>query len=118
MKDSSVLLIDCPDRKGLVARVSGLLYQWGANILHSDQHQHQDHDLGLFFTLREQDRRLRVRIRAGGELQSHRGVGDNRSSRQRVKSGSLACVESSLIAKAARPITIDATTALTSGRMR
>jgi formyltetrahydrofolate deformylase len=47
MKDSAVLLIDCPDRKGLVARVSGLLYQWGANILHADQHQ--DHDLGLFF---------------------------------------------------------------------
>jgi formyltetrahydrofolate deformylase len=47
MKDSSVLLIDCPDRKGLVARVSGLLYERGANILHADQHQ--DHELGLFF---------------------------------------------------------------------
>jgi formyltetrahydrofolate deformylase len=47
MKDSAVLLIDCPDRKGLVARVSTLLYEWGANILHADQHQ--DHDLGLFF---------------------------------------------------------------------
>lgn len=47
MKDSAVLLIDCPDRKGLVARVSGLLYELGANILHADQHQ--DHDLGLFF---------------------------------------------------------------------
>jgi formyltetrahydrofolate deformylase len=47
MKDSAVLLIDCPDQKGLVARVSSLLYQWGANILHADQHQ--DHELGLFF---------------------------------------------------------------------
>ena len=47
MPDSAVLLIDCPDRKGLVARVAGLLYEWGANILHADQHQ--DHDLGLFF---------------------------------------------------------------------
>jgi formyltetrahydrofolate deformylase len=47
MKDSAVLLIDCPDRKGLVARVSGLLYERGANILHADQHE--DHDLGLFF---------------------------------------------------------------------
>ena len=47
MKDSAVLLIDCPDRKGLVARVSSLLYEWGANILHADQHQ--DHDLCLFF---------------------------------------------------------------------
>ena len=47
MKNSAVLLIDCPDQKGLVARVSGLLYEQGANILHADQHQ--DHDLGLFF---------------------------------------------------------------------
>lgn len=47
MKDSAVLLIDCPDRKGLVARVAGLLYERGANILHADQHI--DHDLGLFF---------------------------------------------------------------------
>jgi formyltetrahydrofolate deformylase len=47
MKDSAVLLIDCPDQKGLIARVSSLLYQRGANILHADQHQ--DHDLGLFF---------------------------------------------------------------------
>lgn len=47
MKDSAVLLIDCPDRKGLVARVSGLLFEHGANILHADQHQ--DHDLNMFF---------------------------------------------------------------------
>jgi formyltetrahydrofolate deformylase len=47
MRDSAVLLIDCPDRKGLVARVAGLLYERGANILHADQHQ--DHELGLFF---------------------------------------------------------------------
>jgi formyltetrahydrofolate deformylase len=47
MKDTAVLLIDCPDRKGLVARVSGLLYERGANILHADQHV--DHAMGLFF---------------------------------------------------------------------
>jgi len=47
MKDTAVLLIHCPDRKGLVARVAGLLYDHGANILHADQHQ--DHDLGMFF---------------------------------------------------------------------
>ena len=47
MKETAVLLIDCPDRKGLVARVASLLYQRGANILHADQHQ--DHELGLFF---------------------------------------------------------------------
>jgi formyltetrahydrofolate deformylase len=47
MNDSAVLLIDCPDRRGLVARVSTLLYEHGANILHADQHR--DHGLGLFF---------------------------------------------------------------------
>ncbi|HUY82374.1 MAG TPA: formyltetrahydrofolate deformylase [Acidobacteriaceae bacterium] len=47
MKDTAVLLIDCPDQKGLVARVSGLLYERGANILHADQHV--DHAMGLFF---------------------------------------------------------------------
>jgi len=47
MKETAVLLIDCPDQKGLVARVSTLLFQMGANILHADQHQ--DHALGLFF---------------------------------------------------------------------
>ena len=47
MKNTAVLLLSCPDRKGLVARVAGLLYEHGANILHADQHQ--DHDHGLFF---------------------------------------------------------------------
>jgi len=47
MHDSAVLLIDCPDRRGLVARVSSLLYEQGANILHADQHR--DEELGLFF---------------------------------------------------------------------
>ena len=47
MEPTAVLLIDCPDRPGLVARVATLLYERGANILHADQHQ--DHELGLFF---------------------------------------------------------------------
>jgi formyltetrahydrofolate deformylase len=47
MNDSAILLIDCPDRKGLVAAVANLLYSHGANITHADQHQ--DHEAGLFF---------------------------------------------------------------------
>jgi formyltetrahydrofolate deformylase len=47
MQDTAVLLIDCPDRKGLVAAVASLLYRYGANITHADQHQ--DHEAGLFF---------------------------------------------------------------------
>ncbi len=65
MKDSAVLLIDCPDRKGLVARVSGLLYESGANILHADQHI--DHDLGLFFM------RVEWGLADGGPLNEGRG---------------------------------------------
>jgi formyltetrahydrofolate deformylase len=47
MINTAVLLINSPDRKGLVATVSSLLYRHGANILHADQHQ--DREVGLFF---------------------------------------------------------------------
>ncbi len=47
MNQTATLLINCPDQKGLVARVSHLLYAHGANIIHADQHQ--DHEAGLFF---------------------------------------------------------------------
>ena len=47
MRNTAVLLIDCPDRKGLVAGVANLLYQYGANITHADQHQ--DPEAELFF---------------------------------------------------------------------
>ncbi len=47
MQNTAILLINCPDRKGLVATVSGMLYERGANIIHADQHQ--DHEAGLFF---------------------------------------------------------------------
>jgi formyltetrahydrofolate deformylase len=32
------ILISCPDRPGIVTAVSGFLYEWGANIIRSDQH--------------------------------------------------------------------------------
>ena len=47
MRNTAVLRINCPDRKGLVAAVASLLYRHGANITHADQHQ--DHEAGLFF---------------------------------------------------------------------
>ena len=53
MSRSAVLLIHCPDRKGIVATVSSFLYQQGANILHADQHQ--DNEAGLFFMRIEWD---------------------------------------------------------------
>ncbi len=47
IENTAILLIDCPDRKGIVAAIANFLYDHGANILHADQHQ--DNDLGLFF---------------------------------------------------------------------
>jgi len=47
MSRTAVLLVDCPDAKGIVASVSTFLYTHGANILASDQHQ--DNQAGLFF---------------------------------------------------------------------
>ncbi len=53
MPDSAILLIHCPDRKGIVAGIANFLYTHGANILHADQHQ--DNELGLFFMRVEWD---------------------------------------------------------------
>jgi len=44
---SGILLIDCPDRRGIVASIAQFLYEHGANILHADQHQ--DNEAGRFF---------------------------------------------------------------------
>ena len=41
MNSSAALLLSCPDRKGVVASVSGFLYQHGGNILHADEHGDQ-----------------------------------------------------------------------------
>src|SRR5262249_8125293 len=46
MAKTGILLIDCPDRKGIVAAVAEFLYRHNANILHADQHQ--DAQQGLF----------------------------------------------------------------------
>jgi formyltetrahydrofolate deformylase len=46
MPNTAVLLIECPDRKGLVAAIANFLYSFDANILHADQHQ--DQETGLF----------------------------------------------------------------------
>jgi formyltetrahydrofolate deformylase len=47
MSRTAVLLVDCPDAKGIVASISSFLYSYGANILSSDQHQ--DNQARLFF---------------------------------------------------------------------
>ena len=35
---SAILLVSCPDRKGVVATIAGFIYQHGGNILHADEH--------------------------------------------------------------------------------
>jgi formyltetrahydrofolate deformylase len=47
MTRTGILLIDCPDRKGIVAAVAEFLYRHNANILHADQHQDAERDLFL-----------------------------------------------------------------------
>jgi formyltetrahydrofolate deformylase len=45
---TAVLLVDCPDRKGLVVAILNfLVHAYDVNILNADQHQ--DAELGLFF---------------------------------------------------------------------
>lgn len=41
-RDSVVLLIHCKDRKGIVARVSGFIHDFGGNILDSDHHTDEE----------------------------------------------------------------------------
>ncbi|MEJ5367793.1 MAG: formyltetrahydrofolate deformylase [Bryobacteraceae bacterium] len=51
--DSAILLVRCPDAKGLVAGVAGFLYEHGANILSTDEHR--DDESGQFLMRVEWD---------------------------------------------------------------
>ena len=53
MRHTAVLLISCPDQKGLVAAIADFLLAHNANILHADQHQ--DAELKLFLMRVEWD---------------------------------------------------------------
>jgi formyltetrahydrofolate deformylase len=46
MKNSAILLLSCPDRKGLVATISDFIFRHNGNILHTDEHT--DAELNLF----------------------------------------------------------------------
>ena len=46
MKPTAILLISCPDQKGLVAQISEFLYRNNGNIVHADNHI--DAETGLF----------------------------------------------------------------------
>jgi formyltetrahydrofolate deformylase len=57
MTDSAILTLSCPDRPGIVARVSAFLFERGCNIL--DAQQFDDEATGRFF--------MRVVFAAGGD---------------------------------------------------
>lgn len=38
MRTTAVLLVSCPDQKGLVATISDFIFRHGGNILHTDEH--------------------------------------------------------------------------------
>src|SRR3989338_6210182 len=44
---NAILLISCPDQKGIVAKLSNFIYENNGNIIHSDQHS--DPEKGTFF---------------------------------------------------------------------
>ncbi len=39
MKNSAVLLVECPDSKGIVAGIADFIFRHNGNILHADEHQ-------------------------------------------------------------------------------
>jgi formyltetrahydrofolate deformylase len=55
MNNTAILLINSPDRKGLVAAIGDFLYRHNANITHADQHR--DNESGLFLMRVEWDLR-------------------------------------------------------------
>ncbi len=46
-KKTAILLLSCPDQKGIVAEVSNFIYKNNGNIIHSDQHT--DFETNTFF---------------------------------------------------------------------
>lgn len=47
MKNTAILLLSCPDQKGVVASVANFVYSHGGNILHADEHADEDSNLFL-----------------------------------------------------------------------
>ena len=39
MQNTAILLVQCPDRKGLDATIAEFIYRYDGNILHFEQHQ-------------------------------------------------------------------------------
>jgi formyltetrahydrofolate deformylase len=46
-QNTAILLLSCPERKGLVPAISEFLFQHGGDIVHADQHQEPDQGMFL-----------------------------------------------------------------------
>ena len=96
-KPTAILLISCPDQRGIVARLAGFVYERGGNIVDSDHHSdlqagrflgriewEDDSDTAGRAALRQElaavaDATLRHRI---GELRSGGDEGGRRAARR------------------------------------
>src|SRR5579863_9005479 len=47
MKSSAILLLSCPDQKGVVAAISDFIFRHNGNILHADEHADIESNLFL-----------------------------------------------------------------------
>jgi formyltetrahydrofolate deformylase len=47
MKNSAILLVSCPDQKGVVATIADFIYRHGGNIIHADEHGDRESNLFL-----------------------------------------------------------------------
>lgn len=47
-RQTAIVLVSCPDQRGLVAKIANFIYANGGNIIHADQHT--DFAAGLFLT--------------------------------------------------------------------
>jgi len=47
MKNSAILLITCPDRKGVVATISDFVFKHNGNIIHANEHADEESNLFL-----------------------------------------------------------------------
>jgi len=47
MKNSAILLLSCPDRKGLVATISDFVFRHNGNIIHANEHADEESNLFL-----------------------------------------------------------------------
>ena len=47
MKNSAILLVSCPDQKGLNAAIHDFIYRGNGNTLHADEHQDAERNLFL-----------------------------------------------------------------------